>query len=187
MKAALSNRRQTGVRAAWGTAPGIEELAPRSSQCTVLENRLDKPCRLELGGGDLFNGTTNSVGCAHTIAQRTHHLADLSPGRLITRPTYHLADLSRDLADLSHDFLPPGTTFCHAISPPSPPKNPQQSRFESGAERRENFRFWGSGSAKSLTNIALSGRPQKLSKSSQKSSTDASKGSKKLSKRSQKL
>ena len=103
MKAALSNRRQTGVRAASGTAPEIEEIAPRSSQCTVFENRLDKPCRLELGGGDLFNGSTDSWPTYHATWP-TYHVTWPTyqatwPTYHMTWPTYHLADLSRDLAD----------------------------------------------------------------------------------------
>ena len=36
-----------------------------------FENRLDKPCRLELGGGDLFNGSTSSADCVHRIVWAT--------------------------------------------------------------------------------------------------------------------
>ncbi len=45
-----------------------------------FENRLDKPCRLELDGGDLFHGTTNFVGCVHRIAWATAHSAGPDEG-----------------------------------------------------------------------------------------------------------
>ena len=80
MRAAHSKRRPTGVRAASGTAPGIEEIVIRGSQCTVSENRLDKHGPLGLDGGDLFNGSTRSVGCVHRIAWATAHSAGPGEG-----------------------------------------------------------------------------------------------------------
>ena len=54
-----------------GTALGIEDVATRSPQRTVPENRLDKSCPLEPSGRDLFNGLSKFAAFAHRAARST--------------------------------------------------------------------------------------------------------------------
>ncbi len=88
----------------------------QSSQYTVFENRLDKPCPLELDGGDLCNGSTSSVGCVHRIAWATAHSAALDEGPCAAFRCFRA----------SHLPPPPQTQAlrrfhrCHTLSPPRP-------------------------------------------------------------------
>ncbi len=103
------------VRAASGTVPRIEEIVIQSSQYTVFENRLDKPCPLELDGGDLCNGSTSSVGCVHRIAWATAHSAALDEGPCAAFRCFRASHLPppppdtglAQISPLSHPFAPP--------------------------------------------------------------------------------
>ena len=87
----------------------------QSSQYTVFENRLDKPCPLELDGGDLCNGSTSSVGCVHRIAWATAHSAALDEGPCAAFRCFRASHLPppppdtglAQISPLSHPFAPP--------------------------------------------------------------------------------